>query len=70
MASEDDYVLGRNLADSVRYFPPIPSCASKLISIRLNAQHLLWKFHTGYELHPDIPVNDEFKIAELGTGTG
>lgn len=37
--------------------------------IRLDAQYLLWKLHTGFELHPDIPVVENMKIAELGTGT-
>jgi hypothetical protein len=36
---------------------------------RLDAQHLLWKLHRGYELHPHIPVTEYMKIAELGTGT-
>ncbi|KAJ5686160.1 hypothetical protein N7536_008779 [Penicillium majusculum] len=47
MTQEDGYVLGRAIEDSDR----------------LDAQHLLWKLHTGFELHPDIP------IAELETGT-
>ncbi|KAJ5094349.1 hypothetical protein N7456_010210 [Penicillium angulare] len=50
---EDDYVLGRGISDSVR----------------LDAQHLLWKMHNGYELHPRIPVTENLKIAEIGTGT-
>ncbi|KAJ5873461.1 uncharacterized protein N7473_013334 [Penicillium subrubescens] len=53
MARDDDYVLGRSIADS----------------IRLDAQHLLWKLHTGYELHPAIPITSDMKIAEVGTGT-
>ncbi|PWY84763.1 hypothetical protein BO70DRAFT_334628 [Aspergillus heteromorphus CBS 117.55] len=53
MAYADDYVLGRALSDSVR----------------LDAQHLLWKLHTGYTLHPQIPVRADMKVAELGTGT-
>ncbi|KAJ5484096.1 hypothetical protein N7539_005892 [Penicillium diatomitis] len=53
MTKDDDYVLGRSISDS----------------IRLDAQHLLWKMHTGYELHPGIPVTDDMKIAEVGTGT-
>lgn len=36
---------------------------------RLDAQHLLWKLHKGYELHPAIPITMDMKIAELGTGT-
>ncbi|KAJ5471346.1 hypothetical protein N7530_008703 [Penicillium desertorum] len=53
MTQKDEYVLGRGIGDSVR----------------LDAQHLLWKLHTGYELHPDITVTENMKIAELGTGT-
>ncbi|KAF5855631.1 hypothetical protein ETB97_008854 [Aspergillus alliaceus] len=49
----DDYVLGRGINDS----------------IRLEAQHLLWKLHKGYDLHPHIPIKRDMKIAELGTGT-
>ncbi|KAE8150518.1 S-adenosyl-L-methionine-dependent methyltransferase [Aspergillus avenaceus] len=54
MAHTDDYVLGRSLSDSVR----------------LDAQHLLWKLHTGHTLHPQIPIADGMKVAEIGTGTG
>ncbi|KAJ5086211.1 hypothetical protein N7532_010982 [Penicillium argentinense] len=53
MTREDEYVLGRGITDSVR----------------LEAQHLLWKLHKGYELHPQIPITDNMKIAEVGTGT-
>ncbi|PYH49751.1 class I SAM-dependent methyltransferase [Aspergillus saccharolyticus JOP 1030-1] len=49
-----DYVLGRSITDSVRN----------------DAEHLLWKFHKGYELHPAIPVSDKMRIADLGCGTG
>ncbi|KAJ5649244.1 uncharacterized protein N7484_002967 [Penicillium longicatenatum] len=51
--TQDDPVLGRSIGDSVRLY----------------AEHLLWKLHRGYELHPDIEVTDNTKIAELGTGT-
>ncbi|RAQ78275.1 hypothetical protein COH21_012898 [Aspergillus flavus] len=54
MAETDNYPLGRNIFHSVR----------------LDAQHLLWRLHTGYILHPRIHVTDNMKIAELGTGTG
>ncbi|KAI9035793.1 class I SAM-dependent methyltransferase [Aspergillus affinis] len=54
MSQLDDYVLGRGLVDSVR----------------LDAQHLLWKLHQGFELHPGIPITNHMKIAEIGTGTG
>ncbi|KAL2820930.1 S-adenosyl-L-methionine-dependent methyltransferase [Aspergillus cavernicola] len=50
----DDYVLGRDLYGS----------------IRLDAQHLLWKLYTGYLLHPEIPESPTMKIAEIGAGTG
>ncbi|KAE8412670.1 hypothetical protein BDV36DRAFT_287667 [Aspergillus pseudocaelatus] len=33
-----------------------------------SVQHLLWRLHTGYILHPRIPVTDDMRIAELGTG--
>ncbi|QMW30366.1 hypothetical protein G4B84_005701 [Aspergillus flavus NRRL3357] len=36
----------------------------------MDAQHLLWRLHTGYILHPRIHVTDNMKIAKLGTGTG
>ncbi|KAJ4218145.1 hypothetical protein NW759_008737 [Fusarium solani] len=51
---DDDYVLGRDISDS----------------IRLDAQHLLWKLHNRYTLHPAISKSDHMKIAEVGTGTG
>ncbi|GCB22418.1 hypothetical protein AAWM_05303 [Aspergillus awamori] len=52
MTSSDLYPLGRGLSDS----------------IRLDAQHLLWKLHTGYTLHPKISITTDMKIAEVGTG--
>jgi len=36
--------------------------------IRLDAQHLLWKMHKGYELHSVIPIVNHMKVAEIGTG--
>lgn len=41
-------------------------------SSRLNLQHYLWKDAVGYNIHPDIPVQDhnDFRIADIGTGTG
>ncbi|KAJ5345235.1 hypothetical protein N7452_003239 [Penicillium brevicompactum] len=53
MAHGAEYVLGRDISGS----------------IRLDAQHLLWKLHKGYELHPAIPITKDMKIADLGTGT-
>ncbi|KAL7782335.1 S-adenosyl-L-methionine-dependent methyltransferase [Trichoderma afarasin] len=53
-AATDDYVLGRDLHGS----------------IRLEAQHLLFKMHNGYALNPKIPISSDMKIAEIGTGTG
>ncbi|KAJ5946124.1 hypothetical protein N7454_002963 [Penicillium verhagenii] len=50
----DDYLLGRDLYGSMR----------------LDAQHLLWKLYKGYDLHPAISATDDMKIAEIGTGTG
>ncbi|KAJ6013220.1 hypothetical protein N7540_007811 [Penicillium herquei] len=49
-----DYVLGRDL----------------YASMRLDAQHLLWKLYNGYTLNPEIPITEDMKIAEIGTGTG
>jgi hypothetical protein len=42
----------------------------KLTIHRLDAQHLLWKLHNRYTLHPAISKSDHMKIAEVGTGTG
>lgn len=68
----DDYVLGRDISDSIRYgdssWPK--QYREKLILHRLDAQHLLWKLHNRYTLHPAIPKSDHMKIAEVGTGTG
>ncbi|KIM93553.1 hypothetical protein OIDMADRAFT_61482 [Oidiodendron maius Zn] len=49
----EDYVLGRDMHGSVR----------------LDAQHLLWKIHNGYALNPKIAISPGMKIAEIGTGT-
>ncbi|KAJ5383364.1 hypothetical protein N7517_001275 [Penicillium concentricum] len=51
--TEDGYILGRTIEDSVR----------------LDAQHLLWKLHTGFTLLPNIPIMENMRIADLGTGT-
>ncbi|KAL4935047.1 hypothetical protein BDV06DRAFT_217719 [Aspergillus oleicola] len=39
-------------------------------TVRLESQHLLWKLHTGYTIHPDIPIVDGMCVADLGAGTG
>ncbi|KAI1435810.1 hypothetical protein GGR50DRAFT_702352 [Xylaria sp. CBS 124048] len=40
-------------------------------SVRLTAQHLLWKDQLGFLLHPDIPTKGvDLKIADIGTGNG
>ncbi|RDK48228.1 hypothetical protein M752DRAFT_288672 [Aspergillus phoenicis ATCC 13157] len=52
MTRSDLYPLGRGLSDSVR----------------LDAQHHLWKLHTGYTLHPKISITTDMKTAEVGTG--
>ncbi|KAJ5287869.1 hypothetical protein N7478_003555 [Penicillium angulare] len=36
---------------------------------KISPEHLLWKMHQGYELHPKIPLTQDMKIAEIGTGT-
>ncbi|KAI9036026.1 class I SAM-dependent methyltransferase [Aspergillus affinis] len=54
---EDGYTLRRNY----------------MSSMRLNAQHYLWKDAVGSNLHPAIPVPNKGKdvrIADIGTGTG
>ena len=39
--------------------------------LRLNHQHWLIKQHCGYLLHPSIPkTNPNFRVADVGTGTG
>lgn len=38
---------------------------------RLNLQHLYYKMHTNYLLHPDIALTGtDLKVADVGTGTG
>ncbi|KAJ2976261.1 hypothetical protein NQ176_g5053 [Zarea fungicola] len=50
----DEYILARDLSGS----------------IRLDAQHLLWRLYNGYTMNPKIPISSDMKIAEIGTGTG
>ncbi|KAJ5513019.1 hypothetical protein N7463_002571 [Penicillium fimorum] len=59
MTQEDGYILGRAVEASVRI----------LMRNRLDAQHLLWKLHNGIALLPDIPIMEDMKITDLGTGT-
>ncbi|KAL3448435.1 S-adenosyl-L-methionine-dependent methyltransferase [Aspergillus insuetus] len=54
MASNDNYVLARDLSGS----------------LRLDCQHHLFRMYNGYVLHPTIPIHPDMKIAEIGTGTG
>ncbi len=30
--------------------------------------HLIWKEQLGYLLHPCIPITDNMKVADVGTG--
>ncbi|KAI4265718.1 MAG: hypothetical protein L6R38_009222 [Xanthoria sp. 2 TBL-2021] len=42
-------------------------------SIRLASQHLLWKNHLGFLLHPTVALDvqpETFQVAEIGTRTG
>ncbi|CAD6591305.1 MAG: hypothetical protein ASARMPRED_005303 [Alectoria sarmentosa] len=42
-----------------------------LASVRLYAQHWMWRFQLGYLLHPTIPQDKEdLKIADIACGTG
>ncbi|RSL47471.1 hypothetical protein CEP54_013385 [Fusarium duplospermum] len=49
--AEDDYILGRDIADSIRHG-------------LFDAQHLLWKLHNRYTLHPAIPNIWLFDLAQ------
>ncbi|RTE84019.1 hypothetical protein BHE90_001457 [Fusarium euwallaceae] len=51
--ADDDYVLGRDISDSIRH-----DC------FLLDAQHLLWKLHNRYTLHPAIPNIWLFDLAQ------
>lgn len=40
---------------------------------RLASQHLLWKNHLGFLLHPTVALDvqpETFRVAEIGTRTG
>ncbi|KIM93704.1 hypothetical protein OIDMADRAFT_46112 [Oidiodendron maius Zn] len=52
--SSNEYILGRGISESVRLY----------------GQHLLWKLHQGYLLHPSITRTENMKIADIGSGTG
>jgi hypothetical protein len=64
----EDYVLGRDMHGYVRF---VCDHLTKFYvnHTRLDAQHLLWKLHNGYELNPKIAITPDMKIAEIGTGT-
>ncbi|KAL7814624.1 S-adenosyl-L-methionine-dependent methyltransferase [Trichoderma aethiopicum] len=50
----ENYVLGRNFVESVR----------------LDAQHFLYRLQNGFTIDPRIPIGPDTKIADMGTGTG
>ncbi|MCJ1303443.1 hypothetical protein MMC08_006253 [Hypocenomyce scalaris] len=53
--SSQPYVFSRNAAASVRLY----------------FQHWMWRYQTGYLLHPEIPLDKEgLKIADIACGTG
>ncbi|KAL3467937.1 hypothetical protein BJX64DRAFT_80527 [Aspergillus heterothallicus] len=39
-------------------------------AVRLESQHLLWSLHTGYTIHPEIPIANDMAVADLGAGSG
>jgi hypothetical protein len=49
--------------------PDLPK-QSSLIYHRLNLQHYWATLTCGYLLHPDIPVPEDARIADIATGTG
>ena len=73
-ASEDPYVLSRNVAATVRQVSrPLSGLFREGADNngRLNLQHYIWKEESGYLLHPSIPTDQEnLSVADVGTGTG
>ncbi|KAJ5524096.1 hypothetical protein N7494_010746 [Penicillium frequentans] len=51
--TQDDYILGRSIGDSVR----------------VDTQHLLWETYKDDELHPELTVIENMKIAKPEKGT-
>ncbi len=52
---------------------PLPRLFTLIIAFRMASQHLLWKNHLGFLLHPNVALNvqpETFKVAEIGTRTG
>ncbi|ESZ91011.1 hypothetical protein SBOR_8615 [Sclerotinia borealis F-4128] len=47
-----------------------PLDRSPLGSSRLYTQHFLWQRLIGHLLHPDIPIQENMKIADIACGTG
>ncbi|RAK95951.1 class I SAM-dependent methyltransferase [Aspergillus ibericus CBS 121593] len=39
-------------------------------SIRLYFQHWMWRRQLGYLLHPQIPIKDGYRVADVACGTG
>lgn len=62
---------------SIRYFDKFVfgfrSYHMLTILSRLASQHLLWKNHLGFLLHPTVALDVQpeiFRVAEIGTRTG
>lgn len=36
---------------------------------RLDCQHFMYKMQYGYTMNPKIPIRNDMRIAEIGTGT-
>jgi hypothetical protein len=66
------YALKRDFNASTRYRgkktgTPAPTDQH---ASRLTAQHYLWKDALQFDLHPDIPVGPNARVADVATGNG
>ena len=78
MMAEPSYVFSRGAPASVRYVHYLGSSSiniklDKLIDIldSLYIQHWMWRYQTGYILHPKVDTSkDNLKVADIACGTG
>ena len=67
------YALGRDRNASMRYvnqiFESVSFKSDSLLSLYF--QNWMWRYQTGYLLHPDIPIHrPNLRVADIGCGTG
>lgn len=68
-AVESTYRMASSTAADINA-DPYPLNRDSNASARLHLQHYFWVSSLGYHLHPDIPLEENIRVADIGCGTG